>query len=93
MKIPLNGQEYEIRKLGLNELGEFEDRFGSFQDFDPKRMTIKQARCLIWLSLKRGGCKLTEEEIGDLVDPAKVSEYVSGVFGIEEKEAAKPPLA
>jgi len=89
MKIQIDGKDYELARLKLNDLEVFEERFGHLDGIDFNKMSMKQIKCWIWLSLKRGGCKLTEEQVGEHIEPVESTKML--VSTVQKKDSA--PLA
>lgn len=74
MKIKLDGKEVELKPLNLNDLIDWQKRFGSIKELENgKPLTFEQARMLVWLLVRKSDSNLTEEGVGSLLIPTEKS--------------------
>lgn len=83
-----NGKTLTLAPLVLNDLVEIQQRFPGAED----SQSLAALRFQIWLSAKRAGCDLSEEELGDMLTPADivaVNDALSKLLGEADDSSGK----
>lgn len=92
VKITLNDGVERTIKFTLNALTELEDKFGSVQAaFDKleKENSMRALRTILWAGFLHENPKLTEQEVGNLIDIAYMQELVESIGSAFENEMVK----
>lgn len=63
MKIQYGGKELEVKVLNLNQLSEFEEKFGSWDQYKEK-MPLRCVRYIAFMAIREVFKTVTEEEVG-----------------------------
>lgn len=91
-KIKVKEKEIELVPLKLNDFVEFEKKFGKMRDLNigESGLDMEQARFMIWRSAKRSVAEVTEEEVGEAIEPTNVVKLSNSIVSTPRPKSEVP---
>ena len=82
-KVQIGDREFDIEKFTLNDIINIDEKIGDIRSISKKEKLseqLKDIRYILWYAIHKKDQKITEEEIGELLEIKNMNDVIQQVF-------------